>query len=145
MAYCTFVVSVLVIIIGIAILIRQNEDWTQYIVALILMVMASRSLVRSKSNGVDVNSKKFCQLTISRGNSLMKVLNLFLTTNAELYDELEVQLMKKGFPSSVAAEPDERVVGWKGIFDWYPLSEESLNEFLARNDENSVKEQTEIV
>lgn len=145
MSNLTFAVSVIVILIGIYILIRQNEDWTQYIVALILMVTASRSLVRDKSNGLDINSEKFCQLKISHGNSLMMVKNLLLTTNADLLDELEVQVMKKGLPRDVAAAPDEREEGCKAIFEWYPLSDESLSDFLASAQENSSHEMTEKV
>ena len=142
---CTFLVSVIVIVIGIYILIRQNEDWTQYIIALILMVMASRSLVRDKSNGLDINSEKFCQLEISHGNALMMALNLFLTTNADLLDELEVQVMKKSLSGDVAAAPDEHEEGCKAIFEWYPLSDESLSNFLEIAEENSSHEMIEKV
>ena len=145
MSICTFAVSVIVILIGIYILIRQNEDWTQYIIALILMVVASRSLVRDKSNGLDINSEKFCQLKISHGNTLMMVLNLFLTTNADLLDELEVQVIKKGLSRDVAAASDERKEGCKAILEWYPLSDESLSDFLASAEENSSHETTEKV
>ena len=139
-ANCTFVISVLVILVGIYILIREEKAWTQFIVALLLMVMASRSLVLEKSNGLDINSEQFCRLEISRGNALMRVKNFFLTTNAVLLDEMEVQLMKNGLPDDVAAA-DERE---KGCFAWYPLSDQSIEAFLASKNENSASEMTEV-
>jgi hypothetical protein len=139
----TFVISILVILIGIYILIREGKVWTQYIVALILMLMASRSLVLKKSNGLDINSEKFCRLEISRGNALMSVTNLFLTTNAVLLDEIEVQVMKKSLPGDVAAA-DDREKGCMAFFAWYPLSDKSIGELLASENENSASEMTEV-
>ena len=75
----------------------------------------------------------------------MMVLNLFLTTNADLLDELEVQVMKKGLSRDVAAASDERKEGCKTIFEWYPLSDKSLSDFLASAQENSSHEMTEKV
>ena len=141
MANCTFVVSVLVILIGIYILIREKEPWRQYVVALLLMLIASRTLVRSKSNGLDINSERFSKLDICRGNAFMKVVIFFLTTNAVLLDEMEVQVMQKGLPNHVAA-PEDREEGCLAFFSWYPLSDKSIGEFLAGEDDNDAHEMT---
>jgi hypothetical protein len=143
-ANCTFVVSVLVIVIGIYLLIKYEKGWTQYIVALLLMVMASRNLVLTKSNGIDIQTESFCNLQISRGNALMKVVNLFLTTNTVLLNEMEVQLMKKQFPDDIAAA-DEREEECSAHFSWYPLSDETIDEFLASKNESNSTELTEKV
>ena len=121
-AYCTFFVSIIVIIIGISLLIKYGNDWTQYIVALSLMVMASRNLLRKKTNGLDIQSEKFCQLKISRGNILMQVFNFFLMTNASLLDLIEVQFMKQCLPDDIAAPQQDRK-GWSAFFTFQPLIE----------------------
>ncbi|XP_028406738.1 uncharacterized protein LOC114529170 [Dendronephthya gigantea] len=118
----TFLLSVIMILLGIFLLIKYNEGWTQYIVALLLMVMASRTLLRQKSNGLDIRCEKFCGLKISRGNTFMKVWNFFLTTNAGVLDALEVEFMKKGLPRDLVA-PEERKEGCSAFFTWHTLLE----------------------
>ncbi|CAB4025360.1 Hypothetical predicted protein [Paramuricea clavata] len=48
---------------------------------------------------------------------------------------MEVQVMKKGLPGHVAAA-DERDDGCSSCLAWQPLSDQSLNEFLATKNEN---------
>ena len=73
----------------------------------------------------------------------MSVMNLFLTTNAVLLDEMEVQVMKKGLTGDVAAA-DSREEGCLAHFAWYPLSDKSIEEFLASENENNTCEMTEV-
>ena len=125
-ALCTFVVSFIIISIGIHLLIKYGKGWTQYIVALILMVMASRSLIRKKSNGLNISSKAFCHTKISRGNTFMMVINFFFTTNAALLDQVEIQFMKKWLPEDLAA-PEHPKIGWSAFFTYDPLIETTEN------------------
>ena len=110
--------------------------------AIILLVISSRSLVLEKSNGLLISSEVFCKLEISRGNAFMNVLNFILTTNAVLLDEMEVRLMQKGFSNHVASVAD-RQKGCMAFCDWSPLCEESVKEFLAIEFENFVDETTD--
>ena len=121
-AYCTFLVSIIVIIIGISLLIKYGNDWTQYIVALIMMVMASRNLLRKKTNGLEIQSEKFCQLKLSRGNIFMQVFNFFLLTNASFLDLIEVQFMKAYLPVEIAA-PQQNRKSCSAFFTFHPLVE----------------------
>ena len=89
--------------------------------------MASRSLLRTKSNGLEINSETFCHMKISRGNAFMRVVNFFLTTNAVLLDKLEVQLMKKWLPDDIAA-PSQRGEGLFALFSYNPLIETTSTE-----------------
>ena len=73
----------------------------------------------------------------------MSVVNLFLTTNAVLLDEIEVQVMKNSLPGDVAAA-DDREKGCMALFAWYPLSDKSIGEFLSSEDENNASEMTEV-
>ena len=125
-AFSTFVVSFIIITIGIYLLIKYGKGWTQYIVALILMVMASRSLIRDKSNGLNISSEAFCHTKISRGNTFMMVINFFFTTNAALLDEVEIQFMKKLLPEDLAAPKDPQT-GWSAFFTYDPLIETTNN------------------
>ena len=122
-AFCTFVVSFIIISIGIHLLIKYDKGWTQYIIALILMVMASRSLIREKSNGLNISSEAFCHTKISRGNTFMMVINFFFTTNAALLDQVEIQFMKKWLPEDLAA-PNHPKTGWSAFFTYNPLIED---------------------
>ena len=47
----------------------------------------------------------------------MSVLTFLLSTNADIYDKVEVQVMQKGLLRDVAAEPNECAVGWKRILN----------------------------
>lgn len=120
----------LIILIGIFLLISYGYDWTQYIVALLLIVMESRSLLLEKSNGLDINSERFRMLEICHGSGFVRVINFLVTSNAVLLDELEVQVMSKGLPGHVSA-PEKRDEGCCSCFDWYPLSDKSIDDFLA--------------
>ena len=142
MANLTFVLFCAIIPIGIYILIREKKGGSDYILAIILLVISSRSLVLEKSNGLLITSEVFCKLEISRGNAFMNVLNFIVTTNAVLLDEMEVHLMKKGFPDQVAAVDDKKK-GCMAFCEWSPLSEESMNEFLAIEFENFVDDTTD--
>ena len=142
LANCTSVVSVTAIAVGIYILIKEGKNWTDFIVSFLLALIASRSLLVNKSNGLNLDSEKFSALRISRGNALMSVLNFFLTTNTAVLDEIEVQIMKKGLPDDVAAA-DIHEQGFLAYFDWSPLSDEDINLFLTSNDDNSSGEMKE--
>lgn len=135
LANCTFVVAVAAVAVGIYILIQEEKSWTGFIVSFLLAVIASRSLLVDKSNGLNLDSNKFCTLRISRGNALMSVLNFFLITNAVVLDEIEVQVMKKGLPNDVAAA-DIRKKGFFAYFVWYPLTDEDIRLFLTSDDRN---------
>ena len=137
MANLTSALCVLIIVIGIVLIIQETKKWTQYIIALILMVMASRNLVLNKKNGLNIDSVKFCRLEISRGNLVMQVLNFFLTTNAVVLDEMEVQVINKGFSSDVAAPVDQ--TGGCLRMTWAPLSDESIYELIGRNGHEMMK------
>ena len=137
MANLTSALCVLIIVIGIVLIIQETKKWTQYIIALILMVMASRNLVLNKKNGLNIDSVKFCRLEISRGNLVMQVLNFFLTTNAVVLDEMEVQVINKGFSSDAAAPVDQ--TGGCLRMTWAPLSDESIYEFIGRNGHEMMK------
>ena len=130
---------IVMILIAIYLLLQYGYEWTQHVIALLLVVKESRGLVLTKSNGLDINSERFCSLEISRGNMLMSVWNFFLTKNAVTLDEMEVQVMKKGLHDQVAA-PDDREEGCSAFFSWYPLTDNSVNEFMARKDSNNSHE-----
>jgi hypothetical protein len=123
------------ILVGIFLLIGYGYEWRSHVVALLLIVMESRSLLLQKSNGFDISSEKFCGLEIRHGNGLTWIINFFFTSNAVLLDEMEVQVMKKGLPGHVAAadEEDEECCSCSA---WQPLNDKSLNEFLATKNEN---------
>ena len=137
LANCTFVVAVAAVAVGIYILIKEEKSWTEFIVSFLLTAIASRSLLVDKSNGLNLDSNKFCALRISRGNALMNVLNFFLTTNTVVLDEIEVQVMKKGLPNDVAAA-DIRKKGFLAYFAWYPLIDEDIHLFLTSNGDNNI-------
>ena len=139
LAGCTFVVSLIVIVIGGYLLTKYGYNWTNFAVTLLFLLTEARALILYKTSGLNINSEKFCQLEISRGNGLMWVWNFFLTTNAVLLDEMEIQTMKKGLAFDVAAaaayEPEE---GWLLSFTWQPLTDTSVDDLVtSKNASNS--------
>ena len=118
------------ILIEIFLLTSYGYEWTQYVVTLFFIVMESRNLLLQKSNGLDINSETFFMSEICHGTGLTEVINFFLTSNGVLLDELEVQNMSNGLPGHVSAS-EKRDEGCCSCFDWCPLSDKSINDFLA--------------
>lgn len=133
-AYITLVLSIIMILFGIYLLMEYGYDWTSYVLTLILIVVECRKLLELKHDGFDITSQKFGQLAISRGSSLMKPVNFLLTTNAKVLDEMEVQVMRKVLPKSVAAKEEE---GRCSRFALRPLNEDSVKSLLDDADGNS--------
>ena len=96
----------------------------------------TKDLRLEKSNGLNVNSETFHGLDICRGNGITWLINFFFTSNAVLLDEMEVQVMKKGLPSHVAAADESDDGCCSSYLSWYPLSDKNLDEFLARKNES---------
>ncbi|CAB3979406.1 Hypothetical predicted protein [Paramuricea clavata] len=120
---------------GIGVEVPEPRNILFFITVVLFVVMESRSLLLQKSDGFDINSEKFCAIEICHGNWITWVINFFFTSNAVLLDEMEVQVMKKGLPGHVAAA-DEHDDGCSSCLAWQPLSDQSLNEFLATKNEN---------
>jgi hypothetical protein len=138
LAGCTFVVSLIVIVIGGYLLTKYGYNWTNFAVTLLFLLTEARALILYKTSGLNINSEKFFQLEISRGNGLMWVWNFFLTTNAVLLDEMEIQTMKKGLAFGVAAAADEPEEGWLSSFTWQPLTDTSVDDLVtSKNASNS--------
>lgn len=108
---------------------------------LILMVVEVKTIALDKSNGLNINSDKFCRLPIHRGeNALICVKNFLLTRNANVLDEIEVQIMKKRLPDGISGK-DKAEGGCCTWMEWSPLNDQSINEFPASEDGNNIEKQ----
>ena len=159
-AYTISIVSVVIILAGIYLLIKYGYSWRPYIVALLLMVKESGNLVHSKSEGLKTNSKNFRELKISYGNPLMRVINFFLTTNAVLLEEIEVNFIKKrladlkaardkvGGKAPPADDDDEDCSTFlkriSALFEWNPVMDKQLDKFLTETEPDGGNDQEEM-
>ena len=134
LAYITFVLSLVMIFAGMYLLMKYGYDWTSHVLTLILIVVECRKLLELKHDGFDITSHKFGQLPISRGSSLMKPVNFLGKTNAKVLDEMEVQVMRKVLPETVAAKEEQ---GCLSCFALHPLNEGNVKSLQYDTDGNS--------
>lgn len=100
-------------------------------VALLLIVKASFSLNLRTSNGLNINSTEFSSLKVSRGQHVIAIWNFFVTSNAVILHEIEVQIMKEALPENA------RSPNGVGCFeDSSYLTDEATLAFLKTNTEN---------
>lgn len=112
--------------------------------ALFVIVMKSRSLALRKSNGLDITTTEFRNLKVARGNALMAIWNFFMTSNAVILDEMEVQIMKKALPKHVCSPTNDEGCCEKFI-NSPSLSDKTMDAFLTGKAENKGRDNTGTV
>ena len=118
------------LIAAVFILIEYHKDWTKYIIPLILAAMSSRDLIFKSSIGIDITTKKFCQLQIPRGKGWLMILLVFFTkTNSAVFEGLQVEYLKKVLPDGLNVAPDVTKT------EWYQFYASSLCSSNENNDE----------